>query len=575
MNTWSYDEQERLKRSSAIEGGTHMKSKALLKGIFGILLVCGILVFAACEIEPISGFEDDYYDSGGFSLSWEQVGSLPYAAEGIRASVINDKIVVTTGNLVMTSIDGRTWDTAAILPETIYNDRHQSLIFNNKLFVIGGFFMENNNDEYFSIGNKVSSSPDGSTFNLLEPVSGLNDGIWYHSAASFEHAMWVFGGFTDTGADNGIETNAVWKSTDGKTWIQQYSSGFSARCGHATTVYHGKLYTAGGYSDTELQDVLVSLNGTSWATLVSKAPWVKRNDHTLTANSKGLWLAGGNGGDNAKFLKDVWFSSDGRIWEEVKNIPFAVRAGHASVIKDGYLYIIGGCNGSWDNPTLLNDVWRAYVGGSDTNEGSSSIQTAKLIVTNKSSYPIKSLYLFGGSILASNWLPSNLAVNASFSVTLDQGSYTVLVYDTQNRYQSFSVSIGATNVTRDISNANWTSPPVTPPSYTWTIKNNHSYEITGVYIRKSGVAGWGQNRISSVIGSNGSRNVGSFESGLYDIQVVSKIRVQRGNSGAGSRRPAAAGANTVSYPTAYLIFSSQNLNVNKTITVGTSGWTIQ
>jgi hypothetical protein len=197
-----------------------------------------------------------------------------------------------------------------------------------------------------------------------------------------------------------------------------------------------------------------------------------------------------------------------------------------------------------------------------------------LTLPNRSSYPIKSLYLSGASVSEGNRLSSNLPVNGSFSITLDQGSYTVLVYDTQNRYQSFTVSLGYSDVTRDISNSNMISPPVAPPLYTWTVKNSHAYEITAVYIRRSGTTGWGSNCIFSAIASNASQNAGSFESGSYDIQLVSKIKEQTGGSIVGTRRPAISGGG-VSYPTAYLTLYSQNLNVNKTITTGTSGWTTQ
>ena len=53
-----------------------------------------------------------------------------------------------------------------------------------------------------------------------------------------------------------------------------------------------------------------------------------------------MWVIGGN---NGNFLKDVWFSDDGKNWKCIdENPPFAERAAHASAIKDGYLYIFGG-----------------------------------------------------------------------------------------------------------------------------------------------------------------------------------------------------------------------------------------
>jgi hypothetical protein len=34
----------------------------------------------------------------------------------------------------------------------------------------------------------------------------------------------------------------------------------------------------------------------------------------------------------------------------------------AAVVRDGYLYIFGGINGSWDEPNGVYDIWRTWIG---------------------------------------------------------------------------------------------------------------------------------------------------------------------------------------------------------------------
>jgi hypothetical protein len=510
------------------------------------------------------------------ALLWEYVGDLPdWAMYYHKASIMNGKIVITCDNMALTSNNGKDWSWNYVIQDKHHSFYHQNILFNNKLYAVGGFTYQST-DDYWAVDSLITESSNLSSWTVKTSVTGLDDGIVAHVGLAFNNAMWVIGGSTDSLYDDGLVTGNIWKSTNGVDWIKQNATGLTPRAEAAGVVYNGKIYITGGYMDggeDELNDVVVSSDGIIWTTLTTSPGWKDRNGHTLMANSQGMWLIGGNGGDNLEFFNDVWFSSDGVTWTNKGDAPFTPRMGHASVIKDGYLYVIGGLSDDWE--TFLGDVWRAYIGGTDLDASSYFIEPAVLTISNSNSYPIKNIYINGGS----NELSSNLAVGGSWQKQFEPGTYSFLVYDTQDRYQNFSVTIGTSSQTKTIISSGWTEPAIVIPSYTLTIKNNYGYAISGVYVRKSGTSTWGPNLIGTIAVS-GSVSLGSFESNTYEVKLVSKKSTGTttigGGSNYGNKRPGIGGktktvetfANIYYYPTI-------NLTTNGTITApsASGSWT--
>ena len=65
-----------------------------------------------------------------------------------------------------------------------------------------------------------------------------------------------------------------------------------------------------------------------------------------------------------QLFNDVWKSTDGVNWTRATPAaPWAPRAGAAVVVKDGYLYLLGGEYAFQGNPPpYFNDVWRTANG---------------------------------------------------------------------------------------------------------------------------------------------------------------------------------------------------------------------
>ncbi len=124
-------------------------------------------------------------------------------------------------------------------------------------------------------------------------------------------------------------------------------------------------------------DVWSSKDGKSWKRLTAAAPWEGRAGLSAAVLGKSIYVFGGSSNDDASiiggppqrvYFNDVWKSRDGRTWRKVADAPWSKRAGAATAVKDGSLYVLGGevgftCEPQPDcTPPYFNDVWRTDNG---------------------------------------------------------------------------------------------------------------------------------------------------------------------------------------------------------------------
>jgi len=88
-------------------------------------------------------------------------------------------------------------------------------------------------------------------------------------------------------------------------------------------------------------------------------PWTKRARHQLVSDGVHLYLMGGFDGQELCCLNDVWkLESSMNEWRLVcRNAGWSSRDGHAAVVFNSQLYVVGGSDKS--------DVWRSRDGGFD------------------------------------------------------------------------------------------------------------------------------------------------------------------------------------------------------------------
>jgi hypothetical protein len=188
----------------------------------------------------------------------------------------------------------------------------------------------------------------------------------------------------------------VWVSSDlGKTWVELIedaeSAGLWRNRAYFEAVTKGNyMYIMGGQNFSTFQicppdcppvipsqffnDVWRSADGVNWQQMSGDggAPWAARAGLSAV-NFKGkLWVLGGSqgddfsigGGENNRILfNDVWYSNDGSEWHlATDNAPWEARAGGATVVKNGWIYLLGGEKGFVAESDYFNDVWRSRDG---------------------------------------------------------------------------------------------------------------------------------------------------------------------------------------------------------------------
>ena len=120
-------------------------------------------------------------------------------------------------------------------------------------------------------------------------------------------------------------------------------------------------------------DVWSSPDGINWTELTADAPWEGRAGLSAIVFNGEIYVMGGSYNDDPDviggpptrvLLNDVWKSKNGRDWTQLTDsAPWDPRAGADLLVKNGYLYLLGGEFGFVGfPPPYFNDVWRTRDG---------------------------------------------------------------------------------------------------------------------------------------------------------------------------------------------------------------------
>lgn len=252
-----------------------------------------------------------------------------------------------------------TW--TEVTPSADFSGRrnHASVVFDNKLWVIGGSDWSTNDDDQ----DEVWYSSDGITWTQATDSADFGQ-IIGHTSVVFDNKLWVIGGYADSD-----RTNAVWYSSDGITWTQATpNAGFSPRNSHASVVFDNKLWVIGGSEtgNTLKNDVWYSPDGVTWTQATAHAAFGARYGHTVVAFDNELWVIAGEENNSLK-KSDVWHSTDGAIWTRARSdADFGQRMNHTSVVYDSKMWVLMG----WDGDQYQNDAWSSIDGITWTRETS-------------------------------------------------------------------------------------------------------------------------------------------------------------------------------------------------------------
>ncbi len=199
-------------------------------------------------------------------------------------------------NDVWSSTDGKKWDLELAHTDTPASTQftprynHQAVVFNGRMWIIGG------RDKDYKKLNDVWSF-DGKTKTWTQELAHTDNPPatqftprHSHQAVVFDGKMWVIGGF-----DGQKRFNDVW-SFDGKTktWTQELahtdtpaSTQFSPRYAHKVIVFNGRMWVMGGRTP-EMEDANTWKSKPNkkdiWSSVDGKT-WVRGHDYSVLSQS--------------------------------------------------------------------------------------------------------------------------------------------------------------------------------------------------------------------------------------------------------------------------------------------------
>lgn len=243
-------------------------------------------------------------------------------------------------NDVWSSTDGVTWTQETA--DAGWSERygHTCAVFNGKLWMIGG--VGGGLATGFYSRNDVWSSPDGVTW--TQEVAAAN---WTardrHATVVFNNKLWILGGLVQT-----VETSEVWSSGDGINWTLETTAPWAARAALSAVVFNGRIWIFGGrVASTPFGDVWSSPDGVNW-TQEATPPWGARFEHASAAVGNRMWVIGGvdGVGTGATYFADAWSSADCINWTQ-ETPGWSGRAELGAVVHNNTPHVIGGYHGAY------------------------------------------------------------------------------------------------------------------------------------------------------------------------------------------------------------------------------------
>jgi leucine-zipper-like transcriptional regulator 1 len=295
--------------------------------------------YVKAQAMDIKGMTSDWSDSVLIMVGevvWIRYFPPWQARESHTAEVFNNKMWLIGGyahpNEVWSSPDGINWTLETNSAGFGTRDDAQSVVFDNKLWVIGGSHEDPHNDVWCSLnGVNWTCVTDSAPW----------PGRWDHSVVVFNNKIWVLGGVGLSG-----RLHDVWFSPDGIKWqCATRHAVCVSRSSHGAAVFNNEIWVMGGRVGFEegTNAVWHSRDGREWFRATGSAPWGKRYDLTSEAYDNKIWVIGGNPSS------DVWYSSDGETW--FRDATSLSISDHSSIVFNNKIWVFGG--GVWCRDIIL------------------------------------------------------------------------------------------------------------------------------------------------------------------------------------------------------------------------------
>ncbi|MEM8499730.1 MAG: hypothetical protein AAF542_17030 [Pseudomonadota bacterium] len=282
-----------------------------------------------------SRYQSDVWSSND-GVAWRQEtadSGIP-ARANYQAIVFSDRIwliggvsnsLTNTGHLsdIWSSEDGINWTQEAANSDFVGRQGHQLLVFNGRLWLIGGLGSEGLLSDVWSTANGIEWSLESNETNF--------EGRADFQALVFDQRMWVIAGAAGEG-----NQNDVWSSSDGINWVEETgSASFSSRAGHQAIAYRDRIWIVAG--NNEQSDIWSSANGMDWVLEEEQPGFSCREEFQLVVFKNTLWVIGGG-----QFRSnDIWSSDTGITWRQrTNNLAAPSRALNNTVLFNDRLWAV-------------------------------------------------------------------------------------------------------------------------------------------------------------------------------------------------------------------------------------------
>jgi dihydrofolate reductase len=220
----------------------------------------------------------------------------------------------TSINDIWYSDNGIDWELATENAPWAKRSLQECFVFNNKLYLVGGypFFTNDGNTEAFK---DVWSSSDG-----INWTSETTDTPWpanNNKTVVFNNKMWCFNSIAGW---LGINANEVWSSDNGADWVQVNDSiEFAPNSNFQTAVFNNKMWIIGGSSKGldgythPTNSAWYSTDGINWELATSNCLSEPIQPHSIFIYEDKLWLI-----EYTSLTMRICNTSDGMNWSVVE-----------------------------------------------------------------------------------------------------------------------------------------------------------------------------------------------------------------------------------------------------------------
>ena len=248
---------------------------------------------------------------------------------------------------------------------------HTTAVLDNSLFIFGGYDGQSRINDFhrYSFTDKTWS-PINSVSDLDENVPSPRD---RHISVVYQNALFVFGGFDGTSRVNDFFKfdfhTMRWKQIIPSNQNVQSHVPPSPRHSHSAVVFEDSMYIFGGYDGSYRSDLHEYHFPTNTWTLIqpntrntnhnSARPPRARYRATCVVHEKSRTMILFGGHDGSRHLSDTHvFHFDTQTWIhfDIEGEPPIPRDSHASVMYQDSMFVFGGSTGS-----AMNDLFELKI----------------------------------------------------------------------------------------------------------------------------------------------------------------------------------------------------------------------